>query len=86
MIVCLDNSKFIINCISKEEAERMCAIASQLIDGDYLELPPRIYVGERKGQGVSVDPMMPATIMYYERGQQNLIPNWRVKVSDLESE
>lgn len=85
MITCTDNSKFIINCQSKAEAERMCGIAAQLIDSDYLELPPRIYIGERKGQGVSVDPMIPATIMYYETGQQNLIPNWRVRLSDFES-
>lgn len=84
MITCKDNSKFIINCESKREAERMCSIAAQLIDSNYLELPPRIYVGQRKGQGVSVDPMNPATILYYETGQQNYVPNWRVRVFDLE--
>ncbi|MEL6494097.1 MAG: hypothetical protein AAFQ41_03110 [Cyanobacteria bacterium J06623_7] len=83
MVVCRDNSKFIINCVSKAEAERMCGIAAQLIHGDFIELPPRIYVGERKGHGVSVDPMTPTSIEYFESGQQNTIPNWRVRVSQL---
>ncbi|MEL6989315.1 MAG: hypothetical protein AAGK97_16000, partial [Bacteroidota bacterium] len=86
MIVCKDNSKFIINCNSKAEAERMCGIAAQLIHSDYLELPPRIYVGERKGQAVGVDPMKPTSVQYFESGQQNTIPNWRVRVSDSEPE
>ena len=83
MIVCKDNSKFIINCETKQEAERMCGIAAQLIDPAYLELPPRIYVGERKGQAVGIAPMLPATISYFETGQQNFIPNWRVRVADF---
>jgi len=85
MIVCKDNSKFIINCNTKAEAERMCAIAAQLIDNNYLELPPRIYVGERKGQAVGKAPMILATIQYFESGQQNTIPNWRVRVAELEN-
>lgn len=84
IITCIDNSKFIINCQTQAEAERMCSIAAQLIDNNYLELPPRIYVGERKGQAVSVDSMTPSTIEFFETGQQNLIPNWRVRVSDFE--
>ena len=74
MVTCRDNSKFIINCNTKAEAERMCGLAAQLIDSDYLELPPRIYVGERKGQGVGVDSMTPSTINYYKTGQQNFVP------------
>lgn len=35
----------------------MCNVAVGLIDSKFLELPPRIYIGERKGQGVSVDLM-----------------------------
>ena len=86
MITCKDNSKFIINCNSQAEAERMCTLAIDLIDGDYLELPPRIYVGERKGQGVSVDSMTPSTVSYFKTGQQNFVPNWRVRVSKLVEE
>ena len=62
----------------------MCDAAISLIDPEWLEQPPRVYIGERKGQAVGVDVMIPATIQYFESGQQNMIPNWRVRVAKLE--
>ena len=84
MVVCRDNSKFIVNAVSQNEATAMCNVAISLIDPQYLEQPPRVYIGERKGQAVSVDDMIPATIQYFESGQKNMIPNWRVRVAELE--
>ena len=83
MVICRDNSKFIINCVSEAEAERMCQIAIELIDSEWLESPPRTYFGKRKGQAVSVDPMLPTSVEYFESGQQNTIPNWRVRISEF---
>lgn len=83
MVVCKDNSKFIINCNTQEEAERMCSLAIPLIQAEWLESPPRIHIGKRKGQAVSVDYMTPTSINYYPTGQQNLVPAWRVKVKDI---
>ena len=82
--VCRDNSKFIINCVDKAEAEHMCNKAIRLIDNRWLESPPRVFFSERKGQAVSVDFMSPTSMEYFESGQQNTIPNWRVRVTEFE--
>ncbi len=84
MVTCRDNSKFIINCVSEAEAERMCNVAIAKIAPEFLETPPRVYIGKRKGQAVSVNPMTPTSIEYYSKGQQNNIPDWRVRLSKLE--
>lgn len=84
MVICRDNSKFIINCIDKAEAERMCNKAIGLIDSQWLESPPRVSFSERKGQAVSVNGMSLTSMEYFESGQQNTIPNWRVRVNELE--
>ncbi|MEL6580042.1 MAG: hypothetical protein AAFQ14_09835 [Cyanobacteria bacterium J06621_12] len=84
MVTCRDNSKFIINCETEAEAEQMCQVAIGLIGSDWLESPPRVYTGKRKGQAVGVAPMLPTSIEYFESGQQNTIPNWRVRVTGTE--
>ena len=81
MVICRDNSKFIVNAVNSGEAAVMCDAAISLIDSEWLEQPPRVYIGERKGQAVGVDVMYPTTIEYFESGQQNMIPNWRVRVT-----
>ena len=86
MVTCKDNSKFIINCVSEGEAERMCNAAIALIDPEFLEEPPRVYIGKRKGQAVGVNLMTPTSIEYYETGQQNSVPNWRVRLNKIEPE
>ncbi len=81
MIVCEDNSKFIINCVSREEAERMCNLAIDLIDPNYLSQEPKIWITERKGYPIGEEQMYPSTVCYYSTGQQNLIPDWRRRVN-----
>jgi len=85
MVVCEDNSKFIINCVSREEAERMCNIAIGLIDPNYLNENPKVWITERKGYPIGEEQMHPSTVCYYSTGQQNLMPDWRRRVNlDIE--
>ncbi len=86
MVICKDNSKFIINCSTEAEAERMCNAAIGLIDSEYLEQPPRVHIGRRKGQAVGDGSMTPTSIEYYETGQRNSIPDWRVRLTKIEPE
>jgi hypothetical protein len=85
MIVLADNSKFIVNCISAGEAERMCNIAASKIIGSYLPNPFKIWITERKGEPVGESNMKPSSILYFSQGQKNLKPDWRFAIPpDLE--
>jgi hypothetical protein len=77
-IVCVDNSKFIVNCESKIEAERVINIALLFIDPVFTGLTPRLYFAERKGIAVSTGDMLATSALYFSRGQQSTIPDWRV--------
>ena len=85
-VVCRDNSKFIINCESEAEANRMCNAAIAKIAPEWLETPPRVHIGERKGQAVEVNAMAPTSVEYYSEGQRNGIPDWRVRLTQLAPE
>ncbi|MGL5936663.1 MAG: hypothetical protein ACRCZI_13700, partial [Cetobacterium sp.] len=80
MIVLTDNSKFIVNCNSSGEAERICNVAASLIDASFLPNPFKVWLSERKGEPVASDPMKPTTIMYYSTGQRNLKPDWYMAI------
>jgi len=82
-IVCKDNSKFIANCSSKEEAQRVVDRALQLIAPAFLEFPPRVYISERKGQAVGAGKMIPTTAQYFPTGQKSSTPAWRVNLRKL---
>jgi hypothetical protein len=85
MIVLRDNSKFIVNCISAGEAERICAIAASKIIGSYLPNPYKVWITERKGEPVGESQMKPSSILYFSQGQKNLKPDWRFAIPpDLE--
>ena len=77
MITCVDNSKFIVNAESKEEAWRICNIAVGLIEPVFLENPPRIHVSERRGPVVGVARMYPKSCSYFPNGQKNQRPTWK---------
>lgn len=83
MIVCTDNSKFIVNANSVEEAERVANEARSLIDPNYLPNPFKVWIGERKGEPVAEDLMKPTSVFYYSTGQQNSKPDWRVGLSNM---
>ena len=79
MIVCIDNSKFVVNAETPQEATRICNVALTLIDPDFLDSDPRIYISERKGgTPVSIDRMIPRAAMYFPQGVKNVVPEWRV--------
>lgn len=80
MIVLTDNSKFIVNCDSSAEAERICNIAASLIDSTFLPTPFKVWLTERKGEPVASDPMKPTSIMYYSTGQRNSNPDWYMAI------
>lgn len=78
MIICLDNSKFLANCATREEAERVGNIALSLIHPDYKGLNPRLYFAERKGVAVEEADMYATSALYFPQGVQNTMPAWRV--------
>jgi hypothetical protein len=80
MIVLTDNSKFIVNCNSSSEAERVCNIARGLINPNFLPNPFKIWLTERKGEPVANDTMRPTSILYYSTGQRNLNPDWYMAI------
>jgi hypothetical protein len=76
-LVCIDNSKFICNCESKEEAERVLSIAASLINPVFLGNPYRAYLAERKGVAVGPGDMFATSALYFPLGQQQTRPEWR---------
>jgi hypothetical protein len=78
IIICVDNSKFIVHCATREEAGRVANIAMTLIHPDWLGQTPRIYFAERRGQTVSEGTMTATSAMLFFEGQKNAIPEWRV--------
>jgi hypothetical protein len=83
MLILSDNSKFIVNCNSETEANRICNIAASLISDEFLSIPFKIWISERKGEPVSEDLMTPTTIMYYPTGQKNSNPEWYFAIPKL---
>lgn len=77
-IICLDNSKFIVNCETKEEAERVGNLALTLIDPQYAGLNPKLYFAERRGEPVQDGIMLATSAMFFPTGQKNTVPEWRV--------
>ena len=80
-IVCVDNSKFLVNCESKAEAERVVNIALSLIDPVWVGSTPRLYFAERKGVTVSQGNMKATSVLYFPNGQKDLMPEWRKNFS-----
>lgn len=79
MVICRDNSKFIINAVDAETANALCNYAISAIDPAWLESPPRVYISERKGKGaVTVEYIRPRLLMYHPLGQKHVAPEWRV--------
>lgn len=76
-IVCIDNSKFIVNADTRQEAERVALEASQSILPIMLGSPLKITITERRGFPVSVDIMQPRYMQYFPEGQQSRRPEWK---------
>lgn len=76
-IVCIDNSKFIVNADSRAEAERVALEASLAIRPIMLGSPMKISITERRGYPVSVDIMEPRYMQFFPEGQQSRRPEWK---------
>lgn len=76
-IVCIDNSKFVVNCESRIEAERVLNLALFFIDPIFAGSTPRLYFAERRGVTVSTGNMLATSALYFSTGQQSLKPDWR---------
>lgn len=75
-LILIDNSKFIINCKTKGEAERVTLIALSLIDPIFIGNNPKLYFAERRGEAIRQTTMKATSAMYFSTGQQNLEPDW----------
>lgn len=80
MVICKDNSKFVVNAVSAQLAASLCEEAIAAIDPAWLELPPRVHISQRKGQGVKPELMKPRFLMYFPTGQRQTIPEWRTVI------
>lgn len=76
-----DNSKFTINCLSKEEAMRMVAIAKGLINPKYLAGATENYC-ERKGVPIIEEKCRPIKAALFDTGQRNLNPLWQKRFDE----
>jgi hypothetical protein len=76
--ICVDNSKLIVNCKTKTEAQRVMNLAIELVDPIWLGDPHRLYFAERKGIAVQPGEMKATSALYFSTGQQDAIPDWRV--------
>lgn len=76
-IICIDNSKFIVNCLTIEESVRVANIALSLIDVVYKGTDPKIWLAERRGEPVTPGIMKGTSAMYFPTGQKNTKPEWR---------
>ena len=80
MVICKDNSKFIINASTAASAEALCNQAIAAINPVWLESPPRVHISQRKGQAVTPELMKPRFLMYFPTGQKQTIPEWRTVI------
>lgn len=80
MVICKDNSKFIINAVSPQLAAAMCQQAIAAIDPVFLDNPPRVHISERKGPSVQVELIRPRFLMFFPTGQKQTIPEWRTVI------
>ncbi len=79
-LVLIDNSKFIVNANSVDEARRVALEAAEAIDPAMLG-DLRLSITERRGYPVTIDAMEPRYIQYFPDGQKNRMPAWRRKTS-----
>lgn len=74
-----DNSKFIINCETRAEAQRMVGRAKLLIRPDMQFSPSTEQFTERKGNAVGVATMRGRQAYYFPTGQKDAKPEWRAQ-------
>lgn len=78
LVTLRDNSKIMLNCISKEECERTWKEIKPYIKPYYL-VTSQVKIGPRKGKKLKQCNVVATNAKYFAKGQQNGIPTW-VKV------
>lgn len=70
-----DNSKLMINAISREEAERVVNAIKPLIAPSYL-VNSQLKIGIRKGEQLKQCLVVPTSARFFATGQKDTQPNW----------
>lgn len=71
-----DNSKIVVNAVSKAEGEKFIKHITQLIHADQLIEAELKSGGERKGK-MKIAEVTPLCAKYFATGQKNLLPDWK---------
>ncbi len=74
-----DNSKVIVNAVSKAEAERILNYTKKYISSGML-VDSFTKIGERKGQSFKQITVAPKVARYFLQGAKSMKPNWVVKI------
>ncbi|MGG6296300.1 hypothetical protein ACQ4M4_18070 [Leptolyngbya sp. AN02str] len=77
-----DNSKVILNCRDRAEAERMHEAIGELIDPARRFEPPLVDYGERKGSQLKQATVKAVFASFYASGQLNQKPDYTFKFED----
>lgn len=72
-----DNSKVVINAVSKAEGEKVMARLKAIISSSVLKHAELKSGGERKGKQLKSVLVKPAYAKYFAHGQQDRLPDWR---------
>jgi hypothetical protein len=76
-----DNSKLIVNAVSKEEAQKIIGLASQYISDNQLT-DSFTKVGERKGQPFKQITVAPKVARFFAEGAKSTVPTWVIKFNE----
>lgn len=71
-----DNSKVVVNAISKAEGEGFMNKVKNVISGEKLQNALLKSGGERKGADLKQIEVKPAYAKFFPKGQKDLLPEW----------
>lgn len=75
ILVLKDNSKVIVNAVSREESERVINALRQFINPSMLA-GAQLKVGLRKGNQLKQCLVVPKSVRFFKTGQKNTVPDW----------
>lgn len=76
-----DGSRFTVYASTKEEAERVINHVLALVNSSFVNEPPRLSFGERRGMPVGTGQMTPIKQYFYDGVQLNGKPSWMRYIS-----
>lgn len=74
-----DNSKLIVNAVSKSEAERVISALQKYINPQMLQ-GSESKIGIRKGKKLKQVLVFPTSVRFFKTGQKNTVPTWTTKL------